>query len=452
MDRADILSGSAFKAALWSVVFFVVVLTLGGALAVRGLTNEMTDLLRAQVTDMETTLGFVERNEGAGRLVPAVTALSRASNGRLFVHAIYDAAGVRLVGNIDVVLPAGQWSTLRLDPDNAGMATYILHAQEVGPYLVVTGRNTDVIALGRQSIIRGFAIAGFIVVLSILVIGYLLSRNSQTSLERMEAALDRVAHGETEARIETGAGNDQIDRIARRINDHLDQLDVLFHQTQRTAASVAHDLRRPLARATLGIERALVRVEAGGDARGEIEQSLADLSQLQSVIASILRIARIESGELGVMKPFDLCEVLDEVADTYVPVAEDAAQHLVYARGDAPLMVYGDPEMLAQLVVNLVQNAITHAGDGATIRMDANTSGGAVNLSVADNGPGIPPDLRARVFEPFYRADAARSLDGNGLGLALVRAIADRHGGTLGLEDADPGLRVTLCLRKLANS
>jgi signal transduction histidine kinase len=326
----------------------------------------------------------------------------------------------------------------------------LLRSVPLGDRTLVVGRSTEFIAAAKQSAVRGFALTGFVVVLAMLGIGYVLSRRSQESLEHMESVLDRVSRGETSARIRTDHGNDQIDRIAARINDHLDHLDALFRQTQRTAASVAHDLRRPLSRTVLGMERALAQVEAGGDARGDIERSLADLAQLRSVIASILRIARIESGEIGDLQLFDLRDILDEVAETFRPVAEDAAQHLDYARADMSLMVRGDAQMLAQLLVNLVQNAITHAGDGATIRLDAADTGATIDLSVADTGPGLSPDLRDKVIEPFFRADTARTLDGSGLGLALVKAIADRHNAALRFEDAEPGLRVTLSLPKSA--
>ena len=218
----------------------------------------------------------------------------------------------------------------------------------------------------------------------------------------------------------------------------------MMQATRRASSAVAHDLRKPLARVSMLLERGLARAEAGEDVRAELEDGLTGLGKLSTIIATILRIARIESHDIGQFRRFDLRGLLDEIAETYAPVAEDAAQRLIYARPPAPVTLPGDADMIAQLAINLIQNAITHAGDGAEIRVQAESRDGAVVLTVSDTGPGIPADLRARVFEPLYRADAARTKDGNGLGLALVRAIADRHGATVTLADARPGLRVSV--------
>jgi len=459
MGRGDVLSGHAFKAVLRASLVFLVVLLAMAWFSLRLIDQVMNEEAQLRVLEMARAISGLPEGNRVDALTQRIEVITRGAAGQTFAYALFDAEGNRIAGNTIVRPEHGTWldAQLLLEVPSHVAADkveqrFLLHAVPVDDRTLVVGRSIDFIASAKQTAIRGFALTGFVVVLAMLGIGYVLSRRSMASLEHMEAALDRVSQGETGTRIEIGLGNDQIIRIARRINEHLDKLDALFRQSQRSAASVAHDLRRPLARATLGMERALTQVEAGADARGEIEHALADLSQLQSVVASILRIARIESGELGAMRSFDLREVLDEVAETFRPVAEDAAQHLVYTRAAAPLTVQGDPQMLAQLVVNLVQNAITHAGDGATIQLDAADVGASVEVTVADNGPGIPADLRDRVFEPFFRADAARSLDGSGLGLALVKAIADRNGATLRFEDAKPGLRVVVRIPRIANS
>ena len=458
MDRGDILSGAAFKAVLHAAFVFLAVLLAMAFVSITTIDRLMTEQVRLRVEEMaQSVSGLTESETGEG-LVDRVRAVTRSAAGRTLAYAVFDAGGARIAGNTDIRPEHGDWVelpvTLELAPHvSAEQAeeSYLLHAIPVGDMTLVVGRSTAYIQLARREAIRGFALTGFVVVLAMLAIGYVLSRRSLASLVAMSAALDRVSRGEVGARVPVSGRNDQIDRIARQVNAHLDQLDALFGQTRRTATAVAHDLRRPLARAVLGLERTLDRAEAGADTRGGIEQALADLSSLQSVIASILRIARIESGDVGAMQAFDLREVLDEVAETFAPVAEDAAQVFNYVRAETPLTVNGDAEMLAQLVVNLVQNAITHAGDGARITLAAAPGPEGLALSVSDTGPGIAPELRARVLEPFYRIDEARSVDGNGMGMALVKAIADRHRAALSLEDAGPGLRVRVIFPKLAN-
>ncbi|MEE3071920.1 MAG: HAMP domain-containing sensor histidine kinase, partial [Pseudomonadota bacterium] len=366
MDRGDILSGNAFKAVLQGAVVFLVVLFVMAFFSLRLIDRTLTAEIQSRVLEMAAAMVELSDTDETIDLAERVGVITRGAAGQTLAYALFDKDGTHIAGNTIARPELGDWIhvplTLDLPSGSVAQETehmFLLHAVPAADRTLVVGRSTEFIASAKHTAIRGFALTGFVVVLAMLGIGYVLSQRSQSALEHIEAALDEVSQGAIAARINVGTGNGQIDRIAHRINAHLDQLDALFRQTQRTAVSVAHDLRRPLARATLQMERALAQVEAGRDARGDIEKSLADLAQLQSVIASILRIARIESGELGAMRPFDLRAVLDELAETFAPVAEDGAQQLIYAPSATPLMVQGDPEMLAQLVVNLVQNAIT---------------------------------------------------------------------------------------------
>jgi signal transduction histidine kinase len=127
------------------------------------------------------------------------------------------------------------------------------------------------------------------------------------------------------------------------------------------------------------------------------------------------------------------------VVDAFAPSAEDARQSLVLAAG-APRPIDGDPELLTQMLVNLVENALRHAGPGARIEVAVSRAGEGAWLRVADNGPGVPEAERERLFDRFYRLERSRSTPGSGLGLALVAAVARLHGAEVRLADAQPGL------------
>lgn len=434
MDRGDIISGAAFKAVVRSAAVFLLVLLMMAVISVRLIDRLMTEQVRLRVEEMAQSTGADDGPQGG--LVQRIDAATRGVAGRTLAYAVFDAAGNRLAGNTAHRPAHGAWVEIRTTLElpahvsaKPSEQSFLLHAVPVGELTLVVGRGSEYVNTARRAAIRGFALTGFVAVLAMLAIGYVLSQRNQTSLQSIGAALDR---------------------LSRQINAHLDRLDALFGQTRRTATAIAQDLRRPLARTSLGMERAMAHVEDGEDARGEIEQAPDDLVSLQAVVGSILRIARAESGDVGEMRRFDLRAVLDEVAETFQPVAEDAAQSLDYTRADRPLTVEGDAQMLAQLVVNLVQNAITHAGDGAAIALAVGPGAKGLELSVSDNGPGIPEADRDRVLEPFYRMDDARSVEGTGMSMALVRAIALRHGAALTLEDAAPGLRVRVVFADLA--
>ncbi len=442
MLRAEILSGAPFRAVLRSAAVFVVILAVMSALAVRLIDRSMTEEIRQSVAEMEATLVDVDRGEGAAELRNQVEVLSRSALGATFVHAVYDRAGRHVAGNVELRPEPGLWQRRVLVPwrrSGAAPETYLVHAVETGDGLIVTGRSLGIVGAAERSALRGLIVTGVAVVLAMLGFGYLVSHDSQVKLERIEATLDLVAQGETGARIGAGDGTEQIDRISRRIDARLDALEALMAATRRTAASVAHDLRRPLARVRLSLERA----QGGGAAgRAALEGAIADLDALTAVIGTILRIARIEAGEAGDMaQRVDLAALLAELAETYAPVAEDAGQTLAVAAAAGTLR--GDRGMIAQMLVNLIQNAISHAGPGAAITLGAaSVPGGGVAVEVADTGRGIAPGQMGEVLEPFFRADAARTGEGSGLGLPLVKAIAARHGAALELADNDPGLRV----------
>jgi signal transduction histidine kinase len=446
MDRADILAGSAFRAVLRSALAFIAVLAVGAFLTQRYVDNILMQEARIRVIELHHGILEFEQINNESQLVALVNTLTRNAAGETLAYALYRGDGTFLAGNVDAPLTPGAWKVLMLDI--AGGRTepgeYLLHASRVGDGVFVSGLNLSFVETAEFAMVRGFAIAGFLIVIAMIAIGYMMSRRSQEKLETIEQVLERVADGDVSARIGLADPRDQIDRISQKIDAQLARLDAMMQGTRRTSAAVAHDLRKPLARVSMLLERGLARAEAGEDTRAELEDGLAGLGKLNAIIATILRIARIESHDIGDFKRFDLRELLNEIAETYEAVAEDAGQRLIYERPTEEVYMTGDADMIAQLIINLVQNAITHAGGGAVISLRAEQRDGPVTLSVSDTGPGIPENLRERVFEPMYRADAARTKDGNGLGMALVKAIADRHGATITLSDAKPGLRVSV--------
>jgi signal transduction histidine kinase len=173
-----------------------------------------------------------------------------------------------------------------------------------------------------------------------------------------------------------------------------------------------------------------------------IEAALDDLDAILETFAALLRIAQIEGGARRAgFRPTDLSEVGRTVVEAFAPSAEDAGASLVF-ESTGPLVVDGDSELLTQMVVNLVENGLRHAGRGATVRVTTASVGKTPVLSVIDNGPGVPDSEREHLFDRFYRLERSRSTPGSGLGLALVAAVAKLHGAEIALYDARPGLEV----------
>ena len=294
----------------------------------------------------------------------------------------------------------------------------------------------------RESIGWGIALA---LVLSIAG-GVLISRPmlrridaiNQTSREIMAGALDR--------RIPTRGTDDEFDRLAANLNDMLDRIAQLVASVREVSDNIAHDLRSPLARLRSRLELTLADRGDEEAYRRAIVRTIEEADALLKTFNSLLRIARLEAGiETGQIEDFSVDGLIEDVAELYAPLAEERAVELAVETGKAG-RIRADRDLLFQAVANLLDNAIKFSPEKGTVAIAAHGLDGRVAIAVSDKGPGIPDALKDRVVERFYRIEASRNAPGSGLGLSLVAAVVERHGGTLDLEDHAPGLRVVLNL------
>ncbi len=237
--------------------------------------------------------------------------------------------------------------------------------------------------------------------------------------------------------------SDEIARLAATFNRMLDRIGVLMESHRQVSNDIAHDLRTPLTRLRQRLEAALESQDPQRRAR-EIEKSLADLDAALETFAGLLRISEIESGaQRAGFRRLDLVATAGLVVDGFSPSAEEGGRALAL-RAAGPVLIDGDGELLAQLVVNLVENGLRHTPAGSTVLVAVDMDGASPRLTVIDDGPGIPLAVRGKVFDRFYRLEHSRSTPGSGLGLALVAAIAKLHNAEIRLGDAKPGLEVRL--------
>ncbi|MBX9701442.1 MAG: HAMP domain-containing histidine kinase, partial [Acetobacteraceae bacterium] len=278
--------------------------------------------------------------------------------------------------------------------------------------------------------------------------GLVVGRGVARRAAAMGAALEGVQEGDLGRRLPVTGGSDEFDRLAARINATLDRLQAAMATLRQVTDDIAHDLRTPLSRLRQRLEGAARGVGPADAWRAEAETAIAECDAILDLFAALLRIAQVESGAglRAGFAPFDLSALLESVAEAYAPAAEERGQALA---ADIPpgIGATGDRTLVAQMLANLVENAVRHgrAGGrvGLALRPPAAAGAGAM-VVIQDDGPGIPAAERDRVFRRFVRLDAARATPGSGLGLALVRAVAELHGAEVALEDAGPGLRAVL--------
>lgn len=449
MDRARVTSGAAFKTAVRGTLILVVIFILASISMFVYLRHEMIGMLEQQIAEDQIVLAQVYKEGGQEALVEVIDNLRHPLQVRQQIAGLFDANGQKMAGNIDLAPDLVGWTSTTLAvasafvPDGLVVGNYHVNRSSIDQFTLVVGRDLSLVEVQERRMLTALVLMGVTISAAFLMLGYRASLLSLRKLDRMADTLDLVSKGDAQARLNVSTENDQIDRVSRAMNVHLDRLSNLMATTRASAAAIAHDLRTPLARAFLAVDRAQSQLEKGEDARDGIDDIGFELTRLRSIFDAILHISRLEHTLDGAaLIPVSLAPLLADLAETFAPLAEDRDQTLRLLPVADGVSVLGDSSMLSQLVANLVQNAITHCPPGAEITVGAECSARDVVLSVQDNGPGIPTTEREKVFDLFYCLDPNRTGGGNGLGLALVKAIAERMGATVSLSDARPGLRV----------
>lgn len=405
--------------------------------------------LEAQITEEMVLFQAIYRNSGHDALVATVTRLELHHPAEPRLVGVFGEDAGKLAGNLNIAPDFLGWSKLSLRlVMSADPVGYYAYATRIDKTTIVVGRNLRLTEAVLQALIWMLLLAGVAVSVISLLIGYLSSRGVFIKLQNLAATLDLVSKGDTQVRLPISDSDDQIDRISRQINAHLERLSTLISSTRNTAKAIAHDLRTPLNRAFLLLQEAKNHEAGSRQALTQlIERAEGELSNVGEIFDTILRIARIEtSTNRTSFTTFPVGQLLPEMAETYQPVIEEAGQKLTCRPADsADSLVHGDKRMLRQLLANLLENASFHCPEGTEIVLSGKSSPeGRVCIEVSDNGPGIPAEYRQDVLEPFYRLDASRNLPGSGLGLALVKAIAIGHGADIRILDNHPGVRVSI--------
>lgn len=284
-----------------------------------------------------------------------------------------------------------------------------------------------------------------VVALVSLLGGLLMGRNVLRRLESVSEAAGEIMTGRLSQRIPVTGRGDEFDELAERLNAMLTRIDQLVAGMRDVTDNVAHDLRSPLTRLRNRLEVSMLEARSQNEYREVIEGAVSDLEGIIQTFNALLSIAQAEAGvRRKDFTPVDLDALVTDLAELYSALAEEADLRLNIERLPDQAWVNGHRDLLAQAVGNLLDNAIKYTSPGGCVNLALYHENTHVRLVVMDSGPGIPREDRERVLERFVRLDAARSTPGNGLGLALVKAVAMLHGATITLGDAEPGLAVTI--------
>lgn len=434
---------------MYMALFAVSVVTLFGFIywsTIGYLERQTNDVIEAELGGLAEQF----RRSGLPGLIDVINErVSRDPEGRSVYLLVEDnPPDLRpVVGNLAYWPPEfNQPSTLvsfRLTTASGEQVPYRAYVQAVGPFRLLVGR--EVRELARiNDVFRDAAFWGLGLTMGLALIGgVLVGRGAQRRTAQLARTTRQIIAGDLSQRLPLTGSHDEHEELAKNVNAMLDQIETLLAGIRHVGDSIAHDLRSPVTRLRTRLE---ILLEDPSPSKERIAECLEQADALLETFNALLRIARVESGVYrSAFARIDLAEIVTDVCELYQAAAEERKIDLI-CRTHTRATVFGDRELLAQALTNVLDNAIKYTPEGGRVHVDLAAIGGRVTVSVADSGPGVPLADRERVLARFSRLDQARSKPGNGLGLALVRAVAEQHDGKLVLRDNAPGLIVVLDL------
>jgi signal transduction histidine kinase len=365
------------------------------------------------------------------------------------IYLLVDPHMKRMAGNLAAwpssVTSSDAWYELPVTRAGIRSLATVRRIELPGGFHLLIGRDTQQRAQLRTLLTDALLWAAIVVLLMATIGGLVVRSLFRRTLANISATATAIAGGDFAQRVRLSGRGDEFDQVAEVINDMLDRIGRLMDGVRQVSNAIAHDLRTPITRARTRLEDAALHASSADDLRAAIERATMDLDGIVAVFHALLRIAEIEAGSRrSSFARVDIAPMVAEVADLYDAVAEERNITLTVSAPPA-LPAYGDRAMIQQAIANLVDNAVKFSPAGGTVRLAASVAG-AIHIEVSDQGAGIPETERAKATERFYRGETARNTPGSGLGLSLVLAVTQLHGGGLRLEDNNPGLRAIMTL------
>lgn len=300
--------------------------------------------------------------------------------------------------------------------------------------LLVIGLNQHAADENLQKISYAFLITGLTVLALSILCGWFLACRIVSGIERVGRTADRIADGDYSLRISPNAGDLETDDLIASFNTMTANTETLMRELKTITDDIAHDLRTPLTRMLGRSEIAVTLHPTSEKLQDTLGDNAEDCRRMLALINQMLAISKTESGASRLHREtVDLKKLLERASELFRMPAEQKRQTLLLELPAEPVFLSADPARLQQLIANLVDNALKFTSENGSIVIQLTESAEEILLSVSDTGCGIPPEECKKVFKRFYRADTSRNLPGNGLGLAMVRAIATAHGGFVSL-------------------
>jgi signal transduction histidine kinase len=392
----------------------------------------------------------VYRREGADALKSFIDARVGMQIAGERILLLTDASLQPLAGNLQAwpaAVPAtpGNYK-VSLGLRDRGIQEALVHVTNLGNYNLLVGRDNALFKPLQTRFWYGLTAAVAVLCIAGLLVGIITRRALMSRVNSIRQTVSAIIHGDLKHRLPTHLNDDELNTLSRTINGMLDQIELLVHGVRNVSNSIAHDLRTPLAELRSRLEELSLIRPSTEATYAEVDGAVADVDRVIRIFDALLRLAEIDAGmRRSGFVSLDVSDLAANAVEFYEPAAELKSIDLTF-RSNGPLLVSGDPVLLAQALSNLIDNALKYAPQHGSIEVAVAKYGANAEISVSDNGPGIDELEKTKVVQRFYRGDASRGTPGVGLGLSLVQAVAKLHGSPLELRDNSPGLRAVLIL------
>ena len=375
----------------------------------------------------------------------AINLLPTANPRKVEHTGLFAADGRRLAGDIGDIPPRlvidgpAEGAVVSVANGTEQQAVRAIGRRVPGGEVVVVARDIDEI-VGFSTIVGQTLAIGLLPVLCLsIAAGMLLSIRAQRRVAEVGSSAQRIVAGDLRQRLPIRGVKDPFDQLATIVNGMLDRIEALIQEIAGVGDDIAHDLRTPLTRVRVTLERGRTNAQSLEAVRAVIDRAIAGIDQSLAIVTALLRIAEIEhTRRLAGFGDAALDDIVREVYDLYEPIAEEKGVSLGVQLEERPI-VQGDRDLLLEAIANLVDNAVKFTPPGGSVRLAVSRRDGEAIVRVSDTGPGITEEERELVLRRFYRSDRSRKSKGVGLGLNLVAAIVKLHGFRLSLSTG-PGL------------
>jgi len=318
-------------------------------------------------------------------------------------------------------------------------------ATEEGRFVIVAGASTGDRAETLAGLARTFLVGGPIALLLASALGWILAGLALRPVEAMTERAQRITLERSGERLPLPPTDDEIGRLGRTLNEMLERIETSIERERAFVADAGHELRTPIAILRSELELGLRPDRDREQARAAMRSAIEEAALLEGLANDLLALARSDAARLPIEpRQVAVAELLARTRARFAGRAEREGREIEI--DVAPALTWSlDRDRIESALGNLVENALRHGAGAITLR--ARVADDGLELSVADAGPGLPPEFRERAFERFSRVETGRTTPGTGLGLAIVKALAEAHGGTVAIASAEPhGAIVTITL------